>query len=277
MLKTCLKHDFRAIRKLLGLDLLLIVALALAGGICIRLCFHLQQQEATIFGILASFSMIGAMVCLFGVIAVATAGFYYPFVDFYQKLFTDQGYLTFTLPVKRSVVYLSKVIVGTLAQIAVFLSLSVGIIFYILTIPGASEVFSHILRFFAAVVDLGAGPLALIIPLLLLLVTGVLFSNGLLYMCIVLGCTQIKKHKLIASIAIYYLSSSVISAVSMFAVIPLIASGVYVLDSMVSVGGGGLWLAIGAFITIAAMVLGCLAAIFHYVALGLLDKKINLA
>ncbi len=277
MLKTCLKYDFRAIRKFATLEYLLILGTGVFGGLCIRMFTVLQAREETVFHIISGFCMIGTMIAVMCMIVTAAAGFLSGFIDFYQKFFTDQGYLTFTLPVRRSTLYLSKVIVGTLNQLITLVLLFVSICLFALIAPGFKEGLSELWGILGEIPALGAEPLLLILPILVLIVALLLFSNGLFYMCIVIGCTQVKKFKLAATIGICYLGSSVVSAVSTVALIPLIISAVVMLDAMILVGGTATWWMLSATIMVAAMVVGCLAAVFHYIAVAMIEKKINLA
>ncbi len=277
MLKTCLKHDLRDIRKIVGLMSLITIGAGFGGGICMYLSNLWMAGDNTLLTVLGVLAVFAFMGCMMALIASMSIGMIWLYVLFYQKFFTDQGYLTFTLPVKRKVLYLSRVIANTIGEIALVLSAIVGFVFMLMFMP-YGEIMEDSVSAMPPVStpDLGAWPLLWIIPIIIALVAWVTFSNGVVSMCIVLGGTRVRKHKGIATIGIYYAIMSGVSFAGTLIAIPLIIAAITAVSVLVTAGGAVMGFGIGLIILIAALIFACLAAIFHYTAVGMLERRLNL-
>ncbi len=272
MLKTCLKHDYRAMRKFMGLMMLILLGCFVEIGVASAFYARSIDENHPIMGILSIIALVGGA---FAVVGIVTIAYYYTFVDFYQKFFTDQAYLTFTLPVKRSTLYLSKVICGSLAQLVLIATAIVGAfisaLIAVIAMPSGSTG--------------GAGStepfepwgFLWVIPVIAVIIAALFFANGLLYLCITIGGTQTRKYKLIAIIGIYYAVVTILSVVGMILIIPLVFGGIAILDPLVEIGGVIKHLGGSAFVMILAMMLGCLGTVLHLVSLGMLERKLNLS
>lgn len=110
MLKKLLKYDIKETSK----NLLPFYGIVVLLSILVRLSEFIKEQ----FPIT---SFINAMTLLFFIIAIIAIIFYTFFVAirrFYQTVLKDEGYLTNTLPVKRSNIILSKIITALIFIIA---------------------------------------------------------------------------------------------------------------------------------------------------------------
>lgn len=114
MLKKCLKHDLKYVFDYWILSTAIFTAVCIIGAICLR-STAITNNTTLLTGIgqvifyLYSFAYMffGAGMSIFGC---------------YQSCFTDEGYLTFTLPVKRQTILASKalsIIISYLASIFV--------------------------------------------------------------------------------------------------------------------------------------------------------------
>ncbi len=285
MFKTCLKHDFRSLKNLGGLMLLIQLSSAFMAGILIRLIGYMASTGNDLFAFLLILLGLGTLLCFFLMIGSMFGTFVVSFSDMAKSFFTDQGYLTFTLPVKRSTLYWSKVLTATVLQALSQLDFIVGILWIALCFPiGTSagflniEIFGLLGKSLELIeIGFGAWPLLWILPALLLLVTTLFFSNGMIYLCVIIAGTRVNKHKIAAGIGIYYLMNGALSFVSTIGMIFLLAAAVDIGQVAVGAGGAILGLTVAAMITIAAMIIGCLAAMFHFTAVGMLERKINLS
>ncbi len=108
MFMTLLKHEWRATKGILGLLCLIILGSGTAmGGSCWFLTLEPEAFQAEIWNILAMIMFMTAFV----VIPVCCAGgLFYLIWRFYQSRFTDEGYLTFTLPVTTHQNLLSSIV-----------------------------------------------------------------------------------------------------------------------------------------------------------------------
>lgn len=104
MLCKVLKHDFISTGRIMG-----IIYLIVAGISGITLISHYAKggDDITITEALGVAILLMVTACMFVLTAVVVL------TDFHKTLYAEQGYLTFTLPVKSWVILLSKIIVST--------------------------------------------------------------------------------------------------------------------------------------------------------------------
>jgi hypothetical protein len=109
MLGKLLKHDIIATWKVpVALDAVLIVL-----GVLTALMMNTVNYVGDSFGMsIFMFSFIGLF--YIGIIAANVVTLIYLVVRYYRSMYTSEGYLTFTLPVKTDMIVHSKVITGAL-------------------------------------------------------------------------------------------------------------------------------------------------------------------
>lgn len=117
MLGKLLKYDFAATWKVtVGIDAG-IIALGIITGIITAAVPHVEGS----LGIsLFMFAFVGLF--YIGIIAANVGSIIYLVVRYYKSMYTAEGYLTFTLPVKTDNIVHSKVITGAVWIIASYLS-----------------------------------------------------------------------------------------------------------------------------------------------------------
>lgn len=288
MLKKCLKYDFQSVFRLWWILAVSMLGAAVVSGLGIRFFTQCTVSDNVPDGlyVLSTFVMFGSMFCMIAMIMGMTVSFILVFWRMYTHFYTDQGYLTFTLPVKRSTLYLSKVIMGTLLQTATILVLIVGVLFIVLVAPPTesgqffinTEAFTAIGQFLAGLWETCGGWLLLWVPIALaILVLLGLFQSGLIYLCITIGAVVAKKHKLLAAIGIYYAVNMGVSLVGEFILVFLAAGISAVIFAAVATGGAVMGLTITAVLLIVALAIATLAAIVHFMTVNKIEKKLNLA
>ncbi|MCR5302310.1 MAG: hypothetical protein K6E49_07695 [Lachnospiraceae bacterium] len=108
MLGKLLKHDFIATWKVMVCIDVLLVVLGVLTALVIRTIPHVDDS----FGMsMFMFSFVG--VFYIGIIAANIVSLIYLVMRYYKNLYTSEGYLTFTLPVKTDMIIHSKVITGS--------------------------------------------------------------------------------------------------------------------------------------------------------------------
>ncbi len=280
MLKTCLKYDFRAIRGWVGWMVAAILGCSAVSGLSLQLTIHLSATEADSVPaiVLMIFAIILFAVGYFGLMAAFCVGYYLPFVRFYRNFFTDQGYLTFTLPVKRSTLYLSKVITGTVAQLAVSVAFVLGILTMAVLGAEAETDWSTVLGTIGDVIRLYDGrPLLWILPALLCVLAFVLLSNGMAYLALVIAGTRIRRMQVFAAIGICSGFNYAVQIVGFILAICFGFAAFTLWEAAVAAGSAVMFWVVAALILIAAMIIGCIALIFHNIAAGTLERRLNLA
>jgi len=294
-----LKYDLRAMVKYWWVIALITPIAALVTALLLRSYIETMElmdsmlvEEETVFGslmllLLSMGEMLGAYVSsiIFGVTLLATE--IVIFIRFFKHFYTDEGYLTFTLPVSRRELYFSKVIsamIITLAQVAIMV---LGAVAMILIVPPSDaglwifaqrtwEVIGNWIRnpefWKISALLLVNGAIGIVVAV------GSLFTEiTLIHMCITLGSVIAKRGKVFAAIGCWFLISNAFS---------YILSGLYTaLYSMLIVT-----LPFALELTIYHFLFGCIpllvmiAAIFwtfgflfYNITQALIDKKLNLA
>ena len=295
MLKKCLKYDLQSVVRIWWILAATMLGAALIAGLACRTFMEIVMNSPEADGVLvflALFGLIGAVLCILAMVAALVVSVIIVYWRTYTHFFTDEGYLTFTLPVKRSTLYLSKVVTATLVELATILLFVLGICLILLIAPPSAYdgqiinpvVFTEMGNLFEIAfsglfgIEGGGWVVVWLIAALPLLLMSQLYGSGLTFLCMTVGSVIAKKHKLLASIGIYYGFTAVLSFVSQFASL-FLSSGVISVITVVAMGGGAVTtgLTVTAIILIADLIMACLAVLLHFITVHLLEKKLNLA
>ena len=213
MLKKLLSYDFKAIFKYWWIGALTTLALSGVGAGC----GSILETEKDLPGSVTIFATIGMVLVVLSIFAFILFSELLVYVRFYKHLFTDEGYLTFTLPVKRHQILTSKLISGFICGLLTFIVAAADAAIIILTtfrkdifydgwyrdlVEGVKELVADFggVNFVIQIIEV-------IIFCLLTLVLGILFT----YLCITFAGAISKKSKLASAILIYYGATSVSS------------------------------------------------------------------
>lgn len=302
MLKRTLKlmkYDLGAMVKYWWVVALITPIAALAAALLYRGYFETMVSMADslfdnmhpLFYILLTFftmaEMIGAQVAaiIFAVTAAATQ--IIVFIRFFKHFYTDEGYLTFTLPVSRRELYISKVLSSMIVIVAQQCIMTVGVLLIALIAPPTDyglwvfepEMWAEIFEWMKHADFWGILALLLVNGAVCIFVSlGSIFTDlTLIQMCITLGSVVAKRGKVFVGIGFWYVLSYVFSGV-----ISLLTTAFYFL-----------FIASLPFIfelTVYHFLFGCIpllimiAAIFwafgflfYNITQALIDKKLNLA
>ena len=133
MLKKLMSYDFKSIFKLWGIAALSTVALSLIGGSISTFFTANMFTEKEIPTPILIVAVIILVMVLLGFVAFAIFSEILVYFRFYKNLYTDEGYLTFTLPAKRQSILNSKVFLGfaTISLTTIVLSINSFIMFVI--------------------------------------------------------------------------------------------------------------------------------------------------
>ena len=274
MFAKLLKYDCRAVFKYWWIGAVSSLILSLLGGLCIQII----DVDYTSHNSLITLATLGLVLCCIGLVLFLLLSEILVIVRFYKHFFTDEGYLTFTLPVKKTTLLNSKIVMSlifTFGSMLVFafdvlLMLTVGIpedlyrkelwadIFLVL-----KDIFTTLGGYSAAYIILG------IAIFFTLLVAQMLF----IFLCITLAASIASKHKVLAAIGIYYAATAAVST----AVQIMSIGGIYTVFEMIEKLENN-----QTFLSIAFVMFGLLgivvaaAAIVYAIETYLLDKRLNL-
>lgn len=217
MFRKLLKYDMRSIFRIWWIVAVIMLGVSLVGAFGLRFFLtyidRIEESPAILL-----FGIFLLLVVHMALIASVYVVWIFVFLRFYKNLFTDEGYLTFMLPVRRSTLLATKTLNGCLWMCLHFVLLLVCAMLFMLIGPPAEnglisfaafEAVGEIFRI--AWRDIGAWLILWMIEYVLLLVVEFVCSVVLVQFCITVGSVLVKKFKLLASIGIYAGIGSILS------------------------------------------------------------------
>lgn len=198
MLGKLFKYEWRSISKLL----LPIHGFVLLFALLSRFYFTISggtdallNTDSTIIGTLTML-LIFALVIVISSIAIFT--YIYSGYHFYKNVFTDQGYLTNTLPVTPSQLLLSKELAALLWLLIDVVVISISIFILV----GSTELFSNFSIFWSTLIRYASQTPLFTTLIIIALVLSPFLAIGILFFSITLG-NLASSHKVLASIGAY--------------------------------------------------------------------------
>ncbi len=286
MLAKLLKYDFRSLKRFgVPIIIALLVATVLGTINMLTLVYQIEKMttdDAMFLRTLITTASSVMMVLIFVAIAAAVTGMQVLIcVDFYKSLVSDEGYLTFTLPVKAQDILRSKLInaslwsfiIGGASILAMGIMIAAGII-PMVGWRGFLDILESIVMldwsaFFAnweweAVLLLLLGGLLALISFV---------NTQLLYFAAIFFASVIaRKHKVLAAIGCVYGVNMIYSLFSGIAM-PIIS----VFSSIVGIGTDNPLLVMNLTLLIGCILLTGLNILFYYLTKYMMEKKLNLA
>lgn len=290
MFAKLLKYDFRAIGRIWWILAVSMLGLSTLGGFCIRDLIYKADaiESSTGDGLVGVLEFAALMLLYFAVIAFIIVTAILLLVRYYKNFFTDEGYLTFTLPVSRTKLYLSKLvneIIWNAATGAVII-LSVIIILLIACMPESGEpVLVYFIKeivpqinSYIALLDISSVWFVIwILEVLVLSFFSTVAFSVIFHLCITVGAIITRKAKVIVGLALYYGVNIVISTAS--SIISFIfpmwigAAGVLYSDNL----GARPELLVSLGLLLACVVFALMAAALFLINVTCLERKLNLA
>ena len=299
MFLKLLKYDMKAVFRMWWLVLPVLPVFILLDAVIARIFTQILADAFTNTDFFLTDGMLALMilvmlVCYFAFIGVtvllAATVFYTEFLvlyRFFKNLFTDEGYLTFTLPAKRSTILLSKTVNSIFWILLHYLILAVGAVFiFLFAIPTINKdfLFGFTLfgelatQFFKAVAESWGWLIVIIIEAIILSVLTAISTISIFHFCFTLGAIIVKKCKLLAGIGVYCLVQWVL---------PFITTTVYYIlyfffgSVMATVAAMSSSFSMGAMVAIAMAMFGVLILLqshfFYFLTRNCLERRLNLA
>ncbi len=275
MLRKLIKYDFNYFIKYWLIAAAASVGLAVVSGFCFKVLgadnnrLEALQVLCLLLGVISVIAMLGLLVFsrILGV------------VRYYKNLFTDEGYLTFTLPVKSAELLASKVIVNYVFTFFSSVLLVINMVI-ILLIVGSKELFSldvwseisklleeffGELGGFSVIYALQITLLSILLPLLQILVD---------YCCVTIAATLVRKYKVLVAIGIYYGVSIVTSYISQFATLSIGSNTILKITE--KLGEHELMALVSVVLLAMSLLVALITLILYTYSTYLLNAKLNL-
>lgn len=202
MFTKLLKHEWRATRGMLGTLCLVCLGAGLLGGGTMRYLMIAAQQSA--IDILIVLAMVAAM------IAVGVAALLLYIGRFYKSRFTDEGYLTFTLPVNTHQNLLASMANSAIGMVIIFFVICAALMLWLMIgLPGMGDFIKMVWEKFPELWDSlkrvwSTIPWKFVWMFLLNVLTGCVCELVLLMLSVTIGSIIATKHKILASVGMYY-------------------------------------------------------------------------
>lgn len=265
MFSKLLKHEWRSNAKTLGILSAAALGVGLLGGVVLRVLTNADENSNALAVMGMGTSMIFIVLALIAYVAAVEIIL---LARFYKNKFTDEGYLTFTLPVNSHQIFLSSflnIFIWTLLAsvvmiICVAAMLLLGGVINEETIGLYDEYLSY--------TGLQADAFLSWITVVQALVSSA-YSIVLAMTCLTLGATWAKKHKILAAFGAYYLISMAISIVN--SSVTVYFSYDYLSDSMEDlIAYNNQMAVVGIVMQLVIM------ALCYWLSTHLMNKKLNL-
>lgn len=215
MFAKLLKHDFRSNALALSILSAATVGMDIAAGFLLRLLMNygdalnnMEDGGETLHVLVMSGSMLSLTFCILGMIGCFVAAFIILLIRYYRSRFTDQGYLTFTLPVKNHQIFLSSFLNNMIWLAIAYAALMIGA-FSAITIAtvGTDHTPADVIDSFGYATELPAGYVAMNS---VNTVVSVVYTVVIAMTCITLASTWVKRNRILLAFGLYYGVSQIV-------------------------------------------------------------------
>lgn len=289
MLKKLFKHDFRALsRTLFPLQIGILgggLVATLLSALTIRLSgssWASANGSNLLKGLLMAVSVTSAVLIGVAIMASLIVTLVFICYHFYRSFLSDEGYLTFTLPVKTSDLLWSKLFAGMLWVLINGVVVMVALLIY--SVFGTTtntlinmEVLNAFRTFFTELLPQAAQYISvplMIVEVVVISIIGLAAQLLQIYFAIIVGGQVAKKHRILAAIGMYLLINMGVGIISS------------VFMSFVTFGEGAMSLAmnsaqeVGTFMTTIfgwyGVLFAGLSVLFFLISKSILKKNLNL-
>lgn len=278
MLRKLIKYDFKALSRYL----IVIHAMLLITAVLGRLLFvgRLMSDPgrlsnagaiATIIGIIIY--VILFMTAVFGTMLMIA-------IYFYKNLYSDEGYLTHTLPVTRGQLLISKTVSGSVWMLLDMMMVILSLFILVLTRPvldSFSSSWDELLSAMGFPASTGYGKILLAFAVLF--IVSAVGNVVLIYVSITIG-QLFSNHRVLGAVVVYFVINTIVSIIcSIAGTVFSMSSFIHAADesSFVMMVNDGVIYQVYARLFLFSLVLEIILAIGAYtVTYLLMQKKLNL-
>lgn len=270
MLKKLFRYDFKAMSRTLLPTTLATLGCGVVMLLSILVLNHTPEKGVfsvllpILFGTLTFFSVLA-------IFLLPVVGVFFILHRYYKNFFTDEGYLTFTLPATMEEHLHSKLLSGLLwsllSSLASVAALVLGVYIPTLFLSGEGGGFLSLFAMVWPEMFTGANEIYLLTLVILSIVVSLISQIILFYTAITLGSLFMSKHKIVGSVLFYFVVNTVTGIVSS------IIATVFTFVSAISENV--------AFVTMMSLVSSivvnvAIAVVEYFLILAMLKKRLNL-
>ena len=221
MLSKLFKYDFKALSRILWPAMAAVAGASLIASIC----FIFSSRTVNNANATGLAQFLAAMLAVLMVLAIIAACFIVFFIicaHFYRNLMTDEGYLTFTLPVKTSEILWSKLLSAMTWTLISIVVIGLCVLMFVgLSCAGngnGRELITDIYNGLHQIFDMFRSKSGLLVfEMIIMGLAAMAFSILHIYLALVIGGVVSQKHKVLAGIGFYFVISIVVSVITAIA------------------------------------------------------------
>ena len=293
MFKKLMKYDLTSVWRLWWIILITMPCATVIGSFAIRFAIGSSVSSNTVDIVVTILAGLLGAACFLIIPVAGVLTAILVFMRFYKNLFSDEGYLTFTLPVSRRSILLSKTLNAfiwfSLYSVLVFVCICAAAliippvnpgeglfdpIVYVETYKVLSVPFEYLI---GDVLSAIGWVFIFTVEIILSCVVAQFVTINIIHFCITVGSVVAKKAKILTAIGVYY-GISVISSFVQQSFSLIFSLGMEDGFSVYLSGSASSQATIIALIFfIVILIAAAVAAIFYCLTQWLIDRKLNLA
>ena len=232
MLGKLIKYEWKGLIKPLSILYLVLLGITIITGLLI-LTINPDYDDVTI-GLSVLFTMLSALIYYFGIIVCSIGTMLIIAIRFYKTCYTDEAYLTHTLPVSTKQLLTAKTITSVLCHLLSMLVIGLSVVLLLVVLvthlinlgeiptaelsAGFSEVFAELDREFAN--EMGISFSGYFIYLGVISIISSVCSIVSILGCVSLGQLY-TKHRILGAIIAYFVMTFVLQMVAYLGMIPM--------------------------------------------------------
>ena len=226
MFAKLLKHEWRSTQGMLGILSLIALGAGLLGGLTTCYLFYAGTHTDVGNNVLTIISVLFMMAALIVMTLIGLAALVVYIGRFYKSRFTDEGYLTFTLPVSTHRNLLASLVNTAVGMILMTIVVCAGVAIWAgIALVGLEEFYRSLWQNFPELWERGWQavrelleqiPSGILVKMLLSAAIGGVSSLIMLMLAVTVGSVVAKKHKIFAAVGVFYGIQVLISLVSAF-------------------------------------------------------------
>ena len=278
MFGRLLKHEFRASSGIMLLLSGIMLGIGASAGLAVKYLVYYSSEQTDSLALTMLFlaAILFVIFSFIALIAYSIGTWIVLLIRFYRNKYTDEGYLTFTLPVSSHQILLSSylniaiwTVVATLvSQLSVGLAILIGASSTELFSPEALKkilsALGTIPDFYMEIID---GDVTVVILSVLNVLITAMGQLMMILMSITLGAVLAKKYKILAAVGLYYVGNMAISMITGVYTFTVTFAGVFI-DSVNTYS---------LYILVPTLILRTAVLIISYiVTIHFMSKKLNL-
>lgn len=272
MLKKLYNYDFKSIFKLWKIFAIIIFVASVFTGLLFGAIdiSNLDEYNHPLIFIIFTLTILAFVFAMFAFLISPTI---LAIVRFCKNLFSDEGYLTFTLPVTKKDILNAKLkstlVLECLTFLVAFLSIFVCLVLSGIQHP--EDIVDIIGDIFESFVDKGVWSIVYLVEILLLMFAIITYMILLIYACITFACLITKKARVITAIGIYYGINSILGIIwNIFVMTSAVGSSIIL--ELYNASD----IAIASILGIVIVFIAIVCLLLYMLEYYFLDKKLNL-